>query len=65
MTTPKGLKDAPRAFGMRLSRSRKEIGHHQGVTSTGMAQVQQECWTSSLEQMWLPFKHGRHYRHGQ
>eukprot|EP00975_Prorocentrum_lima_P031205 6551208-Prorocentrum_lima.AAC.1 len=27
-----GLKDAPRAFDMRLSRSLKEIGYHQGVT---------------------------------
>eukprot|EP00975_Prorocentrum_lima_P026342 5536082-Prorocentrum_lima.AAC.1 len=27
-----GLKDAPRAFGMRLSRFLKEIGYHQGVT---------------------------------
>eukprot|EP00975_Prorocentrum_lima_P000268 54792-Prorocentrum_lima.AAC.1 len=27
-----GLKDAPRAFGMRLSRSLQEIGYPQGVT---------------------------------
>eukprot|EP00975_Prorocentrum_lima_P041620 8744477-Prorocentrum_lima.AAC.1 len=27
-----GLKDAPRAFGMRLSRSLKEIGYHQWIT---------------------------------
>eukprot|EP00975_Prorocentrum_lima_P062270 12884749-Prorocentrum_lima.AAC.1 len=27
-----GLKDAPRAFGMRLSRSLREIGYQQGVT---------------------------------
>eukprot|EP00975_Prorocentrum_lima_P007703 1650990-Prorocentrum_lima.AAC.1 len=27
-----GVKDAPRDFGMRLSRSLKEIGYHQGVT---------------------------------
>eukprot|EP00975_Prorocentrum_lima_P033309 6988654-Prorocentrum_lima.AAC.1 len=27
-----GLKDAPRAFGMRLSRSLQEIGYQQGVT---------------------------------
>eukprot|EP00975_Prorocentrum_lima_P037935 7982907-Prorocentrum_lima.AAC.1 len=27
-----GLKDAPRAFSMRLSRSLKEIGYQQGIT---------------------------------
>eukprot|EP00975_Prorocentrum_lima_P028475 5984986-Prorocentrum_lima.AAC.1 len=27
-----GLKDAPRAFSMRLSRSVKEIGYQQGIT---------------------------------
>eukprot|EP00975_Prorocentrum_lima_P048507 10147286-Prorocentrum_lima.AAC.1 len=27
-----GLNDAPRAFGMRLSRSLQEIGYQQGVT---------------------------------
>eukprot|EP00975_Prorocentrum_lima_P069225 12925103-Prorocentrum_lima.AAC.1 len=30
----RGLRDAPRAFGMRLGRSLKEMGYHQGVTNT-------------------------------